>query len=121
MGCDKGSCRSRLTIRAHAPLQSKNRAQIKPAVCDVLCPAGGQSNSARKDFANREKLSRLRITSRTFELGRDRTKEDFWNGWRARCRERRAGDGRDGAETGPGGGLCVRPNVIPATSAFSSM
>src|SRR6266581_9116985 len=81
MGCGKGSCRTPLTIRAHAPLQSKNRAQITPAVCDVLCPAGGQSNSARKDFANREKLSRLRISFRAFQLRRDRTKEDFWNGW----------------------------------------
>src|SRR5438093_6213377 len=63
MGCDKGSCRTRLTIRAHAPLQSKNRAQIKPAVGDVCVPCGRTIKSAQKDFANQEQLSRLRITS----------------------------------------------------------
>jgi hypothetical protein len=31
MGCGKASCRTRRIIRTHAPLQSKNRAQIKPA------------------------------------------------------------------------------------------
>ena len=30
MGCDKGSCRTRLTICTHAPLQPKNRTRIKP-------------------------------------------------------------------------------------------
>ena len=30
MGCDKGSCRTRLTIYTHAPLQPKNRTRIKP-------------------------------------------------------------------------------------------
>jgi len=42
-----------------------------------LCPAGGQSNSAQKDFANREKLSRLRITSLGVQLSRDGTKKIF--------------------------------------------
>src|SRR6266567_9093927 len=73
----------------------KERRLPKPSPCDV------------------SKIFRLRIMFRAFQLRRDPAEENFWNRWRARCRECRAGDGRDRVETRPRCGVCVRANESP--------
>src|SRR5207247_8745050 len=75
--------------------QSKSRWKLKPDVKERRLPSArlkpGRLPKTSRLWTSVFKISRLRTTRRAFQLPCDGKEENIWNGWRPRCRERRAG------------------------------